>query len=121
LIGFKIGSNTFIGKHVSFDVSRPDLVVIGNNVGIALNVVFLTHRRDVSLYHKDKGYNDYPFIFGKVLVRDNAQIGTGSIIMPGVTIGRGSIIGAGSVVTKNVPDYCVAVGVPAKVIKELDQ
>ena len=59
-----------------------------------------------------------PFKEGKVIIKDGAHIGIGSIIMPGVTIGKGAVIGAGAVVTKDIPDYCLAVGVPAKVIKE---
>jgi acetyltransferase-like isoleucine patch superfamily enzyme len=59
-----------------------------------------------------------PFLIGNIHIKQGAHIGIGSIILPGVTIGQGSIIGAGSVVTKNIPDNCLAVGVPAKVIKE---
>jgi acetyltransferase-like isoleucine patch superfamily enzyme len=53
-----------------------------------------------------------------VVIKDGAHIGIGAIIMPGVTIGEGAIIGAGSVVTHDIPPYCVAVGTPAKVIRE---
>lgn len=58
-----------------------------------------------------------PFKEGRVVIKDGAHIGIGAIIMPGVTIGEGAIIGAGSVVTHDIPPYCVAVGSPAKVIR----
>lgn len=54
-----------------------------------------------------------------VIIKNNAWIGTGAIIMPNITVGEFSIIGAGSVVTKDVPPYTVVAGVPAKVIRTL--
>lgn len=56
-----------------------------------------------------------------VLIREYAWVGAGATILSGVCIGRHAIVGAGSVVTKDVPDYAVAVGNPAKVIKMLDK
>ena len=55
-----------------------------------------------------------------VRIEDNVWIGGGAIILPGVTIGRGSTIGAGSVVTRSIPAGCVAVGNPCRVIRRLD-
>jgi len=57
---------------------------------------------------------------GKILIQDDAWIGAGAIILPNVTIGRGVVVGAGAVVTKDVPPYTVVAGVPAKEIKKLD-
>lgn len=56
---------------------------------------------------------------GPVIIEDNVWIGEGSMIMPNVTIGKGSIIAANSVVTQNIPSYCIAAGSPAKIIKKL--
>ena len=61
------------------------------------------------------------FSFGPIKVCENARIGAYSIILPGVTIGRGSIIGASSVVTKDIPPYSIAIGSPAKVIRQLTE
>ena len=55
-----------------------------------------------------------------VIIKDGAHIGIGAILMPGVTIGKGAVIGAGAVVTKDIPDYSVAIGVPARVIKSFN-
>ena len=57
---------------------------------------------------------------GPVVIEENAWIGEMSCIMPGVTIGRGAIIGANSVVTKDIPPYCMAAGSPARVIKQIE-
>ena len=54
-----------------------------------------------------------------ILVRRGAWIGAGTIILPGVTIGKNSVVGAGSVVTKDIDDFCVAVGSPAKVVRRV--
>lgn len=52
-----------------------------------------------------------------ITIEDNVWIGGGAILLPGVTIGKGSVVGAGSVVTRDVPQYCVAVGNPCRVIR----
>ena len=62
----------------------------------------------------------WPFKEEKVVLQDGCHIGIGTIIMPGVTIGEGAIIGAGSLVTHDVPPYCVAVGSPAKVVRKYE-
>lgn len=58
---------------------------------------------------------------GPVIIEDNVWIGDKAIILPNVTIGKGSIIGAGAVVTKDIPPYCIAVGNPAKVIRKIEK
>jgi acetyltransferase-like isoleucine patch superfamily enzyme len=73
-------------------------------------------------YHQEAG-RDTPILFAPVtiapvVIEDDADLGIGAIILPGVTIGRGAQIGAGAVVTRDVPAYHVAAGVPAKPIRE---
>lgn len=60
-------------------------------------------------------------LFGSIVIGNNVHIGTNAIIMPGVTIGSNCVIGCGAVVTKNIPDYSIAVGVPARVIETVDE
>lgn len=117
-------SNISIGKNV---VVRPltmmfadefAQVIIEDNVMIGAGVHFYVNnhkfdRRDIPLI--EQGY--YPS--QDILVKRGAWIGANCIILPGVSIGVNSVIGAGSVVTKSIPDFCVAVGNPAKVIKTL--
>ena len=117
--GMKIGKGTKIAATVDVDQSAPELITIGANVWVTRGVMILGHQRDLNEYEVDKPVMDCPLIYKPVVINDGAHIGIGSIIMPGVTIGKGAVIGAGSVVTRDVPDYSVAVGVPAKVIKSL--
>ncbi len=117
--GVKIGKRVLIGRCVVIDDYRPDLVEIEDRVALTAGTMILTHKRDLIEYEKDKAYYDYPFLLGKVIIKENAQIGIRSIIMPGVTIGKSSIVAAGAVVTEDVPDYTMVAGVPAKVIRKL--
>jgi acetyltransferase-like isoleucine patch superfamily enzyme len=117
LRGVKIGKKTHIARLVSFDDRNPKLIEIGEGVAITTGVMILCHQRDLRKYKPGMYAMHCPFTVSKVVIKDGAHIGIGAIIMPGVTIGKGAVIGAGSVVTKNIPDYSIAVGTPAKVIK----
>lgn len=87
-----------------------DYVRIGPNVIIyAANHIF--SNPDIPI--KDQGLSSYG-----IKIEEDVWIGAGAIVLDGVTIGKGSVIGAGAVVTKDIPPYSVAVGVPAKVIKK---
>ena len=83
--------------------------------------MLLCHQRNLNQYEVGKPVMDCELVYKPIVINDGAHIGIGSIIMPGVTIGKGAVIGAGSVVTRDIPDYCVAVGAPAKVIKTFEQ
>lgn len=117
LRGVKIGKKSHVARGVILDDRNPDLIEIGDGVAVTSGVMILCHQRDLTEYQPGMYAMDCPFKEGKVIIKDGAHIGIGSIIMPGVTIGKGAVIGAGSVVTRDIPDYCVAVGTPAKVIK----
>lgn len=109
-----IGDNTWIGQGCFFHSAGG--IRIGENVGIAPGVKILTS------FHREEGI-ETPILFSDlefagVIIEDDADIGIGAIILPGVKIGKGVQIGAGAVVTKNIPDYAVAVGNPAKVIRQ---
>lgn len=119
--GMHIGKGSKISRTVIIDDSRPDLITIGKNVWVTAGCQLLCHQRDLSFYERGKPVMDCPMKYAPILIKDGAHIGIGSIIMPGVTIGKGAVIGAGAVVTKDVPDYCIAVGVPAKVVKILGE
>jgi acetyltransferase-like isoleucine patch superfamily enzyme len=120
LRGVKIGKKSHIARLVSLDDRNPELIEIGNGVAITTGVMILCHQRDLSNYKPGMYAMHCPFKVGKVVIKDGAHIGIGAIIMPGVTIGEGAVIGAGSVVTKDIPAYSVAVGIPAKVIKTFE-
>jgi maltose O-acetyltransferase len=103
-----IGDNCVINRGVLLD-GRGGLLSLGDNVDIAQEAVIWTLGHDPHDDNRcDKG--------GPVTIGDYAWIGHRSIIMPGVTIGRGAVIAAGAVVTRDVPTMAIVAGVPAKVI-----
>ena len=100
--------------------SEPYLITIGSNCRITYGVKFATHDGGVWTLRKN-GFLEDADVFGRITIGDNTNIGWNAIIMPGVNIGKNCVIGAGAVVTKDVPDNSVAAGVPAKVIETLDE
>lgn len=114
-IGVTVGEKTTIAPTVSFS-SEPYLISIGNNVQIADHVSFNTHGGG----HVVRRFIPNFDMFGKVCVCDHVYIGCNSIILPGVTIGEGALVAAGSVVTKSVKSGMVIGGNPAKVICTVD-
>lgn len=119
--GVHVGKGSKITRTVLVEESRPELITIGKNVWVTAGCQLLCHQRDLSQYEVGKPVMDLPLKYAPIVIKDGAHIGIGSIIMPGVTIGEGAVIGAGSVVTRDIPPYCVAVGVPAKVIKTFEK
>lgn len=114
-LGVQIGENCFINTH--HWGSEPYLIVIGNNVQVTDGVVFHTHGGA----HVVRKYIPEFDIFGKIEVKDWAYIGSGSHILPGVIIGEGALIAAGSIVTKSVPSGEVWGGVPAHKISTVEE
>lgn len=117
IMGCKVGKNVFIGDNVSIDARNPELIEIEDYAHITGHTILLCHKRDLAQYHVDDNYADFPYKVGKIRLCKGCSTGTGTLIMPGVTIGEGAIIGAGSLVTKDVPAWTVATGRPAKVVK----
>lgn len=109
-----------IGEHCFISTRRwgtePYLIKIGNNVQITRDVAIHTHGGAHSVRNK---YPDFD-VFGRVIINDWVYIGASSHIMPGVTIGEGALIAAGSIVTKSVPPNTVVGGNPAKIICSTD-
>lgn len=113
-IGVNIGENCFINT-TKFG-SEPYLITIGNHCQITQDVSFHTHGGGNVLRDRTPDFD----CFGKIIVEDWVYIGAGSRIMPGVTIQKGALIAAGSIVTKSVPTRMVAAGNPAKIICSVD-
>jgi len=113
-----IGRNVVVRPSTMFFADQYAQIIIEDNVMMGAGVHFYVNnhkfdRRDIPLI--EQGY--YPS--KDIIVREGAWIGANSIILPGVVIGKNAVIGAGSIVTKSVQDFCVAVGNPAKVIREI--
>jgi acetyltransferase-like isoleucine patch superfamily enzyme len=114
LAGVNIGSDCMISLRAKID-ARRGRVVIGDRCTITYGCVILSH--DASARHinpEDDGA-------GQVIIEDDVYVGVNSVILRNVKIGKNSVIGAGSIVTKDIPPNVVAVGNPAIVIKEIDR
>lgn len=110
----KIGNHVLLCKNTHIDYSGN--VVIEDNVKIAAGVTIESHHRDIDAYNEGKDVN----IPTNIVIGEGAYIGLHVTILDSCNyIGKHSRIGAGAVVNKDIPDYSVAVGIPAKVVKEL--
>ena len=107
----KIGDNVFINSN-SLLMARGG-ITIEDDVMFAANVQLLSNNHDE--------YDRQVLTCKPIHIKKGAWIGAGASILPGVTIGKFAIVGAGAIVTKDVGDYEVAVGIPAKVLKTLDK
>lgn len=119
MLGCKVGKGVFIGEYVRFDLNHSDLITIEDGVHIAGDVRLLCHKKDLSNYYQGAIYGHQPYKYGEIFLRRNCALGSGTIVMPGVTIGEGAVVGAGSLVTKDIPAWTIALGRPAKVVKEI--
>lgn len=117
-----VGNNVIINMNCTFvDNNRID---IGNRVLIASDVKMYTATHSTDPAVRNHSDNPNPAFWCNtyskpICIEDEVWIGGGAILLPGVTIGKGSVVGAGAVVTKDIPPYSVAVGNPARVIKEI--
>jgi acetyltransferase-like isoleucine patch superfamily enzyme len=117
--GVVMGEKVWIGEEVYIDNEYPFLIFIEDKVEIAAYSMIMAHSRDLHLlkpgmYVSDLGYPPSP-----VRIKKGAWLGLHSIVLGGVTIGEGSVTAAGSVVTKDIPDFALAGGIPANVIRYL--
>lgn len=111
-----IGKHVLLAKHVFIDYSGE--VIIKDNVKIAAGVSIESHHRDLEAYNKGKDVN----VGTQLIIEEGAYIGTHAIILDSCNyIGKRARIGAGAVVVKDIPDYAVAVGVPAKVVRFINE
>jgi acetyltransferase-like isoleucine patch superfamily enzyme len=116
--GYRIGEQTYIaeGLTIAEKLEDTDNLIIGNRVAIGPNVILIT-----SSDPNNSRIRQYVKIQrGRILIEDDAWLGAGSIIMPDIIIGKGSVVGAGSVVTKSVESYHIVAGVPAKTIRKVE-
>ena len=116
--GVKIGKRVYIGNLVYFDGEFPHLITLESDVSIGPMVSILAHSGGSPFHHQTKifSHSSQP-----VLIKRGAWIGSGAIILPGVTIGKGSIVAAGAVVNRNIPDFKIAAGNPARVVSNLQR
>ena len=107
----KFGDNLSLNHNVTIDANDGGSIIIGNNVAIGMNTVIRATNHNI--------YDHSKHTAGKIIIEDNVWIGANCVILPDVTIGSGSVIGAGSIVPKDIPKNVVAVGNPCKPIKDI--
>lgn len=129
--GVQIGDNSYLGENSI--IRAGNSITIGNNVLMAHNVTIIdTDSHEIDSHERATSYadlilNGHPkhspegVLNSPIVIKDYAWISYGVSILKGVTIGEGAIIGCGSVVTHDIPDYCLAVGNPARVVKTLNK
>jgi serine acetyltransferase len=107
--GISIGNHVRFGSNIWLDINFKNLLIIEDNVFLGGYTHILTHSPLLFGYEHEG--------FSPVVIKKNARVGTHVFILMGVTIGENSVIGAGAVVTRDIPPNCVAAGVPAKPIR----
>ena len=110
----KIGNNNFFGKNVYLIAHGK--IEIGNKCSIAADCKFITRNH----IFKDKNIpiNEQPYEYKSIKIGDDCWFGYNVIVLPGVTLGKGCVAAAGSVITKNFEDYSIIAGAPAKLIRQ---
>lgn len=115
ILGVKVGAHVFFGMNVNMDLLYPEKVtlmdhsMVGNNASVYVHI-----RGNLPLKRL------FPRKVEPVVIGRGAVVWSGAIVLPGVKVGDYSVVAAGAVVTKDVPEYSVVAGVPAKVIENLD-
>jgi acetyltransferase-like isoleucine patch superfamily enzyme len=108
-----IGNNVWIGQETFLHAGGGIEIEDGVGIGPFVKILTLEHiekERELPVLYTEQEYK-------KIVIEYGVDIGIGAIVLPGVRIGRNSIIGAGAVVTKNVPPYSIVAGIPAKVLR----
>jgi maltose O-acetyltransferase len=117
MAGYRVGSQVFIGEDLIIRDERSDwgMVTIGHRVAIADRVTLVV----ASNANFSRIRNLIGEVHRPIVIEDDAWLGAGVIVLPSVTIGRGAVVGAGAVVTRDVPSFTVVAGVPARPVKKL--
>ena len=115
--GVKIGNHVYIGPKVFIDTLYPTLVTIEDYVSIGMGTMIFAHSNPTNSILLKRKY--FPRKVEPVVIKKGAWIAPGCIILCGVTIGSNSVVGAGSIVTRDVEDESVVAGSPARLIKRL--
>jgi acetyltransferase-like isoleucine patch superfamily enzyme len=107
-----------VGNNV--DINGYTVIYAGGGVRIHDNVLIAANCVITSVTHPIAAAERHQMVLAPVELQENCWLGAGTMVMPGVTIGKNSIVAAGSVVTKDIPDNCICAGVPAKIVRHLD-
>ena len=112
------------GEHCYFQPwnfgTEPHLISFGDNVHVTSDVRFITHDNTAKMFAYMDHVDEYQYRYGEIKIGDNVFIGARTNILYDVKIGNNVIIGAGSLVNKDIPDNCIAGGVPARILGNFD-
>lgn len=111
-----LGNHVSLNSNVMIGAAENGEIIVGNDVLIGPNVVMRASNHKFT--SKDVPINQQGHTGGKIIIEDDVWIGSNVVILPNVTVGKGSVIGAGAIVNRNIPPNSLAGGVPAKVIRE---
>ena len=120
-MGCHVGKNTFFGDYVRMDTSYAHMIYIDDYAHVTSDCRLLCHQRDLSNYHVGDNAALCGYKTGEIHIGKGCMIGMRTMIMPGVSIGDGAIVGANSLVTKSIPPYTIATGMPARVVKAVPE
>ena len=115
-MGINIGQDCTLEMFSYMDDQFPELIFFDDHSGPSRYVKIMCHD-DVAARADSGNITRHGFV-APVRMKSYSGVGAGSILLPGVTVHEGAMVGAGAVVTKDVPPYCLAVGVPARVVKK---
>lgn len=116
-MGIRVGRNVYIGLDSYLDDQFPELIVIEDDVTISFRVTVAVHDDARRMDRLEAGKLEGTV--APVVLKRGCYLGAGCLVLPGVTVGERAIVGAGAVVTKDIPTGKVAVGVPARVVKDV--
>ena len=116
--GVRMGADCFIDPAAILETAYPENITIGNDVRVTAGAIIMTHIKPPH-YLRDKCY--VPVVLKPVALEDHCFIGVNAVVMPGVTVGRASVVASGAVVTADVPPLTMVAGNPARIIKRFGE
>lgn len=120
-VGCHVGKGCLIGDSVKIDTGHANMITIEDGVSIAGGCRLLCHQRDFSKYFVGYDRMKLDYSIKPIVLKKGCLIGMESFVLPGVIVGEGAIVGAGSLVTKDIPAWIIATGRPARVVKQIPQ
>ena len=121
LSGVKVGRNVLLNQGLTIiDNGHKNMIVIEDGVSFAPNVTLVAKSSPMYIHPAVKR-ESLPIKEGRILIKEGCWIGTGAVILPGVTLGKCSMVGANAVVNKDVPDFTIVAGIPAQPIRQIER
>ena len=112
--GVRMGRDCYIDPHAILETAYPENISLGDDVRVTAGAIVMTHIK-APHYLRDKGY--VPVVLKPVRLDDHSFVGVNAVVLPGVTVGKASVVASGAVVTADVPPFTMVAGNPAKVVK----